>query len=139
MPSWTDENGNSWFGKLECKRCLQSFAMVDGEVPLHQCSGGWFKSATTNYCGNITYHDPVEATQEELKIIMKDIFLSRDKLEKLTTKRLLAYKKMLLSYPEGPSWEEHNVFRMNKQDHRWQEVYSIVKEILATRENVNAK
>lgn len=54
MPSWTDENGYDWFNKLECKRCLQRFDAVNGEVPEHDCLGGRFKSGpdpngTTNH------------------------------------------------------------------------------------------
>lgn len=63
-------------------------------------------------------------------------FLSKEELEKLTTPRLLAYKNKLMKYPEGPSWEEDNVFRMNKQDPRWQELYALVKNILNSREHV---
>lgn len=41
MPNWTDENGVSHFGKLECKRCLSEFeADYRGEVPFHACLGG---------------------------------------------------------------------------------------------------
>ncbi len=56
MPSWTDENGYDWFGKLECKRCLQRFDAVDGEVPVHDCLGGRFTSGTDE---TGTHHTPV--------------------------------------------------------------------------------
>lgn len=51
--------------------------------------------------------------------MMNKLFLTKEQMEKLTTKRLLAYKKSLMKYPEGPNWEEHNVFRMNKQHPEW--------------------
>lgn len=45
MPNWTDDEGNNWQGKIKCKRCLQVFKYdKDGEVPLHVCHGGWYKS-----------------------------------------------------------------------------------------------
>lgn len=63
-------------------------------------------------------------------------FLTREQLEKLTTKRFLAYKNKLMDYPETPSWEEDNVFRMNKQDQRWKDLYAMVKDLLSKREHV---
>lgn len=63
-------------------------------------------------------------------------FLTEEHLEKLTTKRLIAYKNKLMAYPEGPSWEEGNVKRLNKSDDIWKDQYSLVKKILSTRENV---
>jgi hypothetical protein len=56
MPNWSDENGLDWFGKLECKRCLRVFtADKQGEVPAHQCLGGWFASAS----GDDVWHYPI--------------------------------------------------------------------------------
>ena len=41
MPNWTDENGTSHYGKLDCKRCLSEFETdYRGEVPFHTCLGG---------------------------------------------------------------------------------------------------
>lgn len=62
--------------------------------------------------------------------------LSKQELEKLTTKRLLAYKNKLMQVPEGPSFDEDNVDRMNKQNVEWQHAYFLVKEVLSTREHV---
>ena len=44
MPSWTDEGGFNWFGKLRCKRCFGVFEAEKGEVPPHECVGGVFES-----------------------------------------------------------------------------------------------
>jgi len=61
--------------------------------------------------------------------------LSRDQLEKLSTKRLLAYKNKMMQVPENENWDEPNV-RWNKSSPSWQYLYSLVKEILSTREHV---
>lgn len=45
MPSWIDEGGYDWFGKIECKRCHGRFETdKNGEVPAHKCIGGIYKS-----------------------------------------------------------------------------------------------
>jgi hypothetical protein len=63
-PSWTDETGYDWFGKLECKRCLQRFDAVDGEVPVHECVGGeLFKSASDGR----EHHFPVRVERKGRK------------------------------------------------------------------------
>lgn len=66
--------------------------------------------------------------------------LTREEMEKLTTKRLLAYKNKLYKVPEGPSHEETMYggtdHGMHKQRPEWQETVKIANEILATRENV---
>jgi hypothetical protein len=57
MPNWTDESGFSWFGILECKRCLGRFETTkSGEIPPHKCHGGIYESKSS--CGE--YHYPVE-------------------------------------------------------------------------------
>lgn len=49
MPNWTtDETGESRFNLLECKRCLQDFEPVKGEIPEHKCLGGIYKSESKN-------------------------------------------------------------------------------------------
>lgn len=63
-------------------------------------------------------------------------FLTREQLEKLNTKRLLAYKSALMKCPEGPNWDECDDDRMNKSRPDWQAQYALVKEILATREHI---
>jgi hypothetical protein len=64
------------------------------------------------------------------------MFLSKDALEKLNTKRLLAYKKMLLKYseydPNEDSWSEG----VSKSSASWKAAYDAVKAILATREHI---
>ena len=56
MPNWIDDNDFSWFGKLECKRCLQVFTVdKSGEVPTHKCIGGYYKS----YSPYGEYHIPM--------------------------------------------------------------------------------
>jgi len=55
MPNWSDDEGFSWFNKLSCKRCLVVFEPDGkGEVPLHECLGGYF----TSYFDGHTYHTP---------------------------------------------------------------------------------
>jgi hypothetical protein len=45
MPSWIDEGGYNWYGKLECKRCLCRFdADESGQIPEHDCIRGRYKS-----------------------------------------------------------------------------------------------
>lgn len=65
-------------------------------------------------------------------------FLTKEELEKLTTKRLLAYKNKLMKCPEGYDWEPDSSYRITKQDPKWQEIYSLVKDILSKREHVNS-
>lgn len=59
--------------------------------------------------------------------------LSKEKLEKLTTKRLLAYKNSLLRYHNTSDWDQET---FSKESLEWQETYKIVKEILSAREHV---
>ena len=67
-------------------------------------------------------------------------FLTREELEKLSTKRLLAYRNSLYKYPEGPSHEETIYGGIDTQMHKlrpeWKTAMSALKEILADRENV---
>ena len=67
--------------------------------------------------------------------------LTREEMEKLTTERLLAYKKRLYRVPEGPSYEETiyqgTDYGMHKQRPEWQETLRILKEVLASREHVD--
>jgi len=52
--------------------------------------------------------------------------LTREQLEKLTTKRLLAYKNKLMDVHEGPNWDSDDVVRLNKTSPEWKELYAIV-------------
>ncbi len=61
-------------------------------------------------------------------------FLSKEKLLKLTTQRLLTYRNKLLKVHETPDWGNPN--SMSKEHPMWQETYQNVKDILSTRENV---
>ncbi len=63
-------------------------------------------------------------------------FLSKEDLEKLTTKRLLAYKNSLMKVPEEPNWDESANQRISKISPEWKKQYHLVKSVLATRENV---
>jgi hypothetical protein len=65
--------------------------------------------------------------------------LSIEQLEKLTTPRLLAYKKKLMQVPEEPNWDECSGSRMNKIDAAWKKAYADVKSVLSKRENVEKK
>ena len=54
--------GSNWFGMLQCRRCLKRFkADVDGEVPVHECIGGLYRSVSD--VG--VYHIPVEVDDDE--------------------------------------------------------------------------
>ena len=62
MPNWTDDEGFSWFGVLECKRCLNRFkADENNEVPVHDCIGGLYYSASSDG----KYHYPVKVCDHE--------------------------------------------------------------------------
>lgn len=67
-------------------------------------------------------------------------FLTSEEMEKLTTKRLLAYRNKLYKVPEGPSHEETIYGGIDTQMHKcrpeWKEAVARVKVVLATRENV---
>ena len=71
MPNWTDEEGNNWFGKLECKRCLDTFDTdQQGEIPVHKCLDGYCKSFTNLRVSDV-YHDVARATEQEIKEFLK--------------------------------------------------------------------
>lgn len=74
------------------------------------------------------------AQDEEEEMSINSPFLSKDEMLKLNTKRLLSYKKKLLSYHEGPNWDSDG--GIDKTNSLWQEAYKNVKEILASREHV---
>lgn len=61
MPNWTDDEGTSWFSLLECKRCLKNFTAVDGEVPVHLCIGGYYRSIS----GRGVWHQPIRCKGAE--------------------------------------------------------------------------
>ncbi len=67
-------------------------------------------------------------------------FLTREALEKLTTKRLLAYRNSLYKAPEGPSHEETIYGGIDTQMHKrrpeWKIALAAVKSVLAERKNV---
>ena len=66
MPNWTDDEGTSYFNKVECKRCLQDFDYdkKTGEVPVHKCLGGelW----TSAYVNGV-WHYPVKVRNQNEK------------------------------------------------------------------------
>lgn len=76
---------------------------------------------------------------------MRTKFLTKPELERLPTKRLLAYRDSLYAYHEGPS-HEITLYGMpdlgrelHKQSPEWREAITKVKEVLATREHVPSR
>jgi hypothetical protein len=71
-------------------------------------------------------------------------FLSKEEMEKLPTKRLLAYKAKLLTVNDDFCWcgdrscdiEKQDPNRFNKSHPTWQELYNNVKSVLNTREHI---
>jgi hypothetical protein len=64
--------------------------------------------------------------------------LSKEQLEKLTTKRLLAYKNKFLAVPDVCAERclcDKEVV-MSKVHRQWSRTYSEIKAVLATREHV---
>lgn len=66
-------------------------------------------------------------------------FLTKEQMQKLNTKRLLAYKDKLMKFPEGPNWDLECHDRMNKSKPEWKEAHANIKEVLASREHVKRK
>lgn len=75
-------------------------------------------------------------------------FLSHDELEKLPTKRVLAYRNSLFErFCEGPSHEvtmyggsdAGTAHEITKQSPEWREAMSRVKDVLAAREHVPSR
>lgn len=63
--------------------------------------------------------------------------LTADQMTDLTTERLLAYKKRLLSVPDGPDWDATaSDGTMHKARPEWVTCYETCKDILSRRENV---
>ena len=62
------------------------------------------------------------------------MFLTKEEMEMLTTKRLLTYKKKLLKYHDDDNWNDTSM--PNKSSAEWQTAYKNCKMILATREHV---
>lgn len=71
-------------------------------------------------------------------------FLLRAQLERLTTKRLLAYRDSLYTYHEGPSYEVtmYGMPDLGRETHKkspeWREAMNLVKDVLSTREHVSS-
>jgi hypothetical protein len=59
--------------------------------------------------------------------------LSKEQMEKLTTQRLLVYKKSLMSVPET----SESPTKITKDSPEWQAVYKSLKDILNTREHID--
>lgn len=69
----------------------------------------------------------------------KDKLLGREQLEKLTTKRLLAYKNSLLRAVEGSPADIYgnpNPNYVSKQTPEWQTTMNTIREILNSREHI---
>jgi hypothetical protein len=75
--------------------------------------------------------------------IIRSSILTNEQLEKLTTKRLLAYRNSLLKcwdqYDEGDEGSKTGSSRLTKEDQEWKDVYKNVVDILNTREHVEKK
>jgi hypothetical protein len=69
-------------------------------------------------------------------------YLTKEQFLKLSTQRLLAYKRKYLSYNsymfcglcDGPC--AYNAVHYAKEIKEWEEAYKNIKEVLATREHV---
>ena len=62
------------------------------------------------------------------------MLLTKEAMEKLNTKRLLAYKASLLKVHDLPNWD--NDGELSKQSPEWIAAYDACKAILNTREHV---
>lgn len=66
--------------------------------------------------------------------------LTIEQMEKLTTRRLLAYKNSLYRVPEGPNHDETMYggidYSMHKQRPEWKAALAHAKAVLATREHL---
>ena len=62
--------------------------------------------------------------------------LTKEQMQTLTTKRLLAYKNKLMQCHDGPNWDFDKYNDFDKSSPEWQEIYTNLKEVLSTRENV---
>lgn len=60
-------------------------------------------------------------------------FISKEKMEKLNTKRLLAYKNKLMQVPELDFCDCN---KLNKNNKDWQETFFNLKDVLAYREHI---
>ncbi len=76
-----------------------------------------------------------EMSYEEARrrVFMNELYLSKEQMEKLTTKRLLAYKAKLMKTNEQPNEDGTGI---SKEHPLWKEAYKNIKEVLATREHV---
>jgi hypothetical protein len=65
--------------------------------------------------------------------------LTREKMEKLTTKRLLAYRDSLYTVPETAGINDIDGLYIHKGHDAWKATMSELKSILDTREHVVKK
>lgn len=69
--------------------------------------------------------------------------LSREEIERLTTKRLLAYRNSLYKYPEGPSYDEQffggKDYGLYKSHPAWKAAMKNVKSVLDQREHIDER
>jgi hypothetical protein len=75
----------------------------------------------------------IEMENEPMVVRESPTLLTKEQMQKLTTMRLLAYKNRLMKVPESESGDGS----LNKQSPVWIKVIAEIKEILATRENVD--
>lgn len=70
----------------------------------------------------------------------KSALKSKEFLETLTTKRLLAYKRALMECHTYAHWDEDGFqFEVLKSDQEWIDNMQIVKDILTTRPHESRK
>jgi hypothetical protein len=63
-------------------------------------------------------------------------FLTLDQLNKLNTKRLLAYRNKLLLYPYPDLDQDDKTGQIYKSDPDWVKTYNMVIDILNSREHI---
>jgi len=70
---------------------------------------------------------------------MRKKFLTREQMDNLTTRNLLAYLRSLQKkYHDKPDWEDDvcSPYKVTKSTPEWQEAHDIAKEILSKREHI---
>jgi hypothetical protein len=61
------------------------------------------------------------------------IFLTKEEMQRLPTKRLLAYKNSIMKWHETSNWDDPTG---SKLDEVWKKAHQDLKEVLSTREHI---
>lgn len=69
-----------------------------------------------------------------MTLLLQKPFLTKEQMEKLSTRRLLAYKDKMMEYHDTPNWDGDA--GLNKTSTSWIEAYENIKSVLSTRENI---